>query len=394
MTHRIRKWHQQTTDGFSLVELMVGLTVGMLVLLIISQVFAVSEGQKLTVTSTTDSVESGAVGLYYMERELRMAGYGLSNSAYFGCQVEANDSTRTGTFPNIAFPLVPVQITQGANGAPDSVFLVYGNSDGFGTGATFSPSGAGTFSVLNRAGFYTGDLVIAVGGGTDGNLAGPPASGNVCELVEATSLPTAAGQTDFLYFNQSSYVNMAGTTVTPTHNPGAGLGVSFSNTGTLLDLGQAPRGVTYSIAVSADGNHYTLQSADIFSNQTAAVVDDVINLQAQYGLDNGISNPSDATMAHTTYVANDGVVDEYIDSLPANPTPAQWAQVLSVRVALLARSKVMEKKNAAGNCTTTTSVPSWSGGTFSTVTSIADWGCYHYRVFETIVPLRNMIWKH
>jgi type IV pilus assembly protein PilW len=35
--------------------------------------------------------------------------------------------------------------------------------------------------------------------------------------------------------------------------------------------------------------------------------------------------------------------------------------------------------------------PAWSGGTFL-ISTDPNWMCYRYRVFETTVPLRNMIW--
>jgi len=79
--------------------------------------------------------------------------------------------------------------------------------------------------------------------------------------------------------------------------------------------------------------------------------------------------------------------------MPAAPTAADWSRVLAVRVALLARGKIKEKRDPATNtCTTTTAAPTWGGGT-AFIINTPDWGCYHYRVFETTIPLRNVIWK-
>jgi type IV pilus assembly protein PilW len=85
----------------------------------------------------------------------------------------------------------------------------------------------------------------------------------------------------------------------------------------------------------------------------------------------------------------DAVVDTWDNTLPANPT--LWMQVRAVRIALLARSAQMEK-------TAVTAVaPTWNGGTAFAVTNPADgtdWHNYRYRVYETVVPLRNMIWSN
>ena len=83
-------------SGLTLIEALVGLVIGLVGVLIITQVFAAFEGQKRTTTSGTDSVESGNIALYLLEREIRMAGYGMNSWQFFGCTVEANDSSRTG----------------------------------------------------------------------------------------------------------------------------------------------------------------------------------------------------------------------------------------------------------------------------------------------------------
>ena len=104
-----------------------------------------------------------------------------------------------------------------------------------------------------------------------------------------------------------------------------------------------------------------------------------MQLKAQYGKDTN----------------DDGQVDSFDSTQPT--TSAEWAQIVAVRVAVVARSSLMEKPNATtGLCDTTTAasvnMPTWSGGTFD-LSANADWQCYRYKTFETTVPLRNMIWK-
>jgi type IV pilus assembly protein PilW len=69
---------------------------------------------------------------------------------------------------------------------------------------------------------------------------------------------------------------------------------------------------------------------------------------------------------------------------------------MAVRVALVARSTQYERPEPNQQCATTTDVMAakWSGwAKFSTAGYPADWKCYRYKVFETIVPLRNVIWR-
>ena len=114
----------------------------------------------------------------------------------------------------------------------------------------------------------------------------------------------------------------------------------------------------------------------------------VINLQAVYGLD--------------TTSPRDNVVDSWTATSPT--TPAGWAQVIALRVAVVARTTQYEGK--PGDTTFATNAePSWKpdGATAATLkvqslvtcpTSDTNcWKHYRYRVFETVVPLRNMLWQ-
>ena len=79
-------------------------------------------------------------------------------------------------------------------------------------------------------------------------------------------------------------------------------------------------------------------------------------------------------------------------------------QVLALRVAVVARSDQYEKENVTFNN------PSWDVGTEVAaslgavacgismclplkVDSLPDWQHYRYKVFDTVIPLRNMLWN-
>ncbi|MGD9953923.1 MAG: PilW family protein, partial [Burkholderiales bacterium] len=100
--------------GFTLVELMVGVLIGLIGTVVIFQVFAVSESQKRTTTGGSDAQLNGVFGLFQIERDVRMAGYGLNYLALLGCQI--NGYYEPGGQP-ISFKLVPVEIINGVAGA-------------------------------------------------------------------------------------------------------------------------------------------------------------------------------------------------------------------------------------------------------------------------------------
>lgn len=107
--------------GFSLVEVMVGMVIALLGIIIIFQVFAVSEGIKRTTTSGGDALQNGASALFSLERLLKEAGYGIFSSTNFA--------------PLPADPLgtAPVTITAGAANASDSIVLRYRQNWDFGS---------------------------------------------------------------------------------------------------------------------------------------------------------------------------------------------------------------------------------------------------------------------
>jgi type IV pilus assembly protein PilW len=100
-----------------------------------------------------------------------------------------------------------------------------------------------------------------------------------------------------------------------------------------------------------------------------------------------------------------------VDSYTAkSPTDAVgWGQVRSVRLALVSRSNAPERPSGGGGCDATpeynaaldddTYPVRWARGPDAPkgkpidVRTSDDWRCYKYKVYETVVPLRNMLWR-
>ena len=356
--------------GMSLVEILVGVLIGLIGIVVIFQVLATAEERKRTTSSGSDAQVAGAIALYTMERNLRPAGYGFSASTYMGCTVNAYDSARPGG--NFTFPLAPIQITQGASGAPDTLTVLWGNSSTFVATQTFTASAATSKKTQGRAGLQTGDLVVVAG-------AGP-----VCAMAEVTDNTNADGAT--IDHAAGSYTNAAGTSAVARFNPAGGPVVAFTQ-GNLFNFGTVPVRNIWSIrsgkvlTVSND-LRYTDANGDGL-NDWVEVAEGIIDLQAEYGVDLDNNNMISSAEWQTA-------------------TPADWSKVRAIRVALLSRSGQYEKTKV------TTSAPSWIGNTTPAVNTFTmnnvdgtpdtdpsdpnNWRNYRYRVFQTIIPLRNMIW--
>ena len=350
-------------SGLSLIEILVGVVIGMLGIVVIFQTLSSWEARRYSTAGGADAQVIGAIAIHSLERDIKPAGYGYSLSTLMGCTVNAIDTARP--TPAFTFTLAPVIITQGASGAPDTITTLYGGGNQMVGGQTFSTSSASSKRLQSRSGVQAGDLAFIA------------AAGPLCQMVEIS----ATNNVDTITVNHAtgSYVNSAGATVTARYNTATPV-VTFT-TGNFYDIGALPSRNIWSIR-NVDTLIVTndLRYADTNSdglNDWNEIGDNIIDLQADYGVDANLDNRISASEWTTT-------------------TPTAWNRVLAVRVALLVRNSQYEKS------VITSTAPTWMGGTFtmrnvdgttdSNPASANNWRNYRYRVHQAVVPLRNMLW--
>jgi len=380
---------QKRSSGFSLVEILVGMVMGLLGMIIIFQVFEVSEGIKRTSTSGGDAMQYGALALFTLERDLRMAGAGINSSALAGCKTHMYDSEAN---PKVRPPITLVPFVIDPNpldkNLPDMLSITYGNSQSQSypvemTNTMTTPTSI--IKVKQRYGFLPTNMVI---------IAQPKKD---CWYAEITGLSDAAGETDQIQHGTAAYEDINKNSVTPRYNGPNGFtdedglvtlyeGGLGDESAKIYNVSSKPTRSIYSV----DLNTRQLMLDSNRSGGLAPVVDNIVQLKAQYGHDNGVN---DGSVDNTTYKAMDGMVDNYSASMPTSPAASDWLNVRSVRLAIVARSALPEKPSVDGGpCDTTTAAPTWAGGTLD-LSNDPNWQCYRYRVFESIVPLRNAIWQ-
>jgi type IV pilus assembly protein PilW len=376
--------------GFTLVEVLVGMAIALIGMVMMFQAMGSWEARKRTTASGSDAQISGSIAMFSFERDLKLAGYGFGNAASMGCTVAAYDSTRPapGTF---SFVMTPVLITDGAAGASDSVTILYGTATTMSSSQTFSNLTNASIRLNTRTGMQNGDLVIAADSG-----------GALCGLYEITGSANADGLSiDHGTGTYTNYVNNENVDA-QTSLSGAPLallqakfmnntGSARFNNGTTKGVGVAGAafnmGTFPKLNIWQISNRRFLTVTNTLANQTAIeVAEGIVNLQAEYGIDaNG-----DGVVGAGEWQAAD---------------PAVWSQLRSIRIAILARSQQFEKNNVLANgveVPVTPNAPTWAGGTF-TMTNLDgspdtnpgnanDWRRYRYRVYETVIPLRNMLW--
>ncbi len=80
-SHVCESLRARKSRGFSLMELMVGVVIGLIATLIIFQVFAVSEGLKRNTTAAGDAQTTGLISSFILGQELGNAGSGDDGGA-------------------------------------------------------------------------------------------------------------------------------------------------------------------------------------------------------------------------------------------------------------------------------------------------------------------------
>src|SRR5262252_1584589 len=190
MTYKIKQ------IGLSLVELMIAMAIGLIVMLVVYQLFAVSEGTRRTSVAGSDAQMSAAIAVSALQDRIRNAGYGVNSPALLGCRVQGWNTI----FPpgqTMSFNVTPVVITQGNdNNAAgvgrdsDQITIMYGD---VGT-STVQVSLAGDMAsptddikLVRRYGIKPGDVFILRENGATVIPAQPGVT--VCSLGEVTGTP-------------------------------------------------------------------------------------------------------------------------------------------------------------------------------------------------------------
>jgi len=389
--------------GFSLVELMVGMAIGLIGITIITHLYLTNEKYKRSTTGAGTAQVNGAIALYTLERDIRASGYGINHSALLGCTCAGAGCSPLRyhyngvySFPPAAGavasrpPLMPAPVVIASTaGTPDTITVLASgdNEAAVPIQMTENMANAGAAFKLDGTANYREP------GGTNPIWIAPNgyfvivAQAGTCALARATNVTAS-----------SSNIEHTGASL---WNPAAGSSLpTFSAGAYVFNIGITPVWRTYSVLTTA--NAYKLQVADVMrvidgsAPTPLQIVDDIVDIQAEYGRDAN----NDGRVADT----------EWSPTAPANA--AEWQQVLAIRVGVLARSGNYEQPDPPGSACAATIVnlpdnqsssAVWAGTYTAGTTTVKPESaftvpgglpsCYKHRVFETVIPLRNMIWR-
>lgn len=365
-------------QGFSLIELMVSVAIGLIVTLAITGVLVASEQRKRTSTSVNDINQTGAYVSYVLDKAIRSAGSGFSekSAAVFGCALKAS---RSGTpilpaalpAPFTAFSatvrVAPVVIGKGQSlSGQDDVLMVMAGNGGFAESAVKVTPGLADGSSLNLPNtltFQNKDLLLLAGNSGD------------CLVTEVNGTPAAGAQQLALggtFFGNGVAAFDAGSLVIPIGN-------------------EASRPPQFRLfGVGANNTLFSHDLLQIASTAPLPLAEGVVQMHARYGVDSN----------------GDGVLDTWADAVGdfspgslLNGTEAarnRLRSIVAVRVGLVLRTSLPELR---GNLPqgevvapeTLVLFQDLAGALQQTFRPGADGAKFRHRTAEITIPVRNAL---
>lgn len=371
--------------GFSMIELMVGIVIAIIVITIVMQALAVYENQKRITTSGSDSDINGALALFQIERDAKMAGFGLLSPSGFTCPLGIN-IYYNGTTVSDGALLAPILITDGASGAPDTIRFVRSDSV-YGLAPLRlikSMPNASSIVTANAPGGITHSGMF---------LVGAPDGSKICTLMQASqdAQPIAAGNGWNLQHNPGGSFpwNPSNPNNVFTNAPSYVIGDIVESMGDFMIS-------TYRIQCSDNGAPSDSNQCDLvqFNPLSAGTVNwananlnhvaaQIVDLQAQYG----VAAAGDPTGTVTAWVDATG-------STWAAPSAADSLRIKAIRIAVVARASKYEKTTVSPSSLTLWPATSSPAGAQKTTSLTTAEQHYRYKVFYQVIPLINMIWAN
>lgn len=367
---------KRAQSGMSLVELLVGILIGLVATLAISNLFSGFEARKRTIAGGADAQSSGVLAMYYIQRDAQNAGYGLplynsSDPSPLLCPIDTSIN-QSGVVINLS----PVVIEDGGAGN-DIVRIRYGN-----------PASGGA-SMRATGNMNTPSL--------DGRLIG--CQENDVVLFHQTPANPACSMARLKKLNGDRTINtLSELNTVPTANPVTDLnGADWVRFSCLGVWNQYEFSVNDKHELARTGG--TPGSNPFPDNTAVAVASEIVSLQAQYG----VADTIDPTATSATAAAYINRVDRWVDATGQFGTAMVLLdrnRIRSMRVAVVARDGNLQKKDVSqpcnGNTVGLSKVCIWQADANPAnvdLSAIPNWQRYRYRTFEATIPLRNVIWN-
>lgn len=403
LVHNRRSHPRSRAMGFSLIELMVASTIGLIVTLAVTS-SVLSMGRQFSVVGSNVAAQGSAqIALSLLDASGRAAGAGFYNNGRLICPTwNAWNGTSIVSDGGVFMPARIV--SGGGNTISDTVVF----TGGTGTGALSTVPVMDTALGANIKVSAAGNLAL-----NDLGVIGVPGSAQPCTLLQVTSAPAAsssgcggnATSCNLLIHSANQGLNPNPTSF--ANAPTYGFAASGGTIGPAVvsRVGSSAAGFrqdAFAVQCNSLVRFNAFMSPTVpactqnplsFGAGVDAIATDIVLMHAQYGI-----SSSAASDVVTSWVEPSGATW-------GAPTSANVALIKAVRIVLVARSKEADNKQVSAACTNGNGVVNTGPCSFqdavapvidlsaTPVVSGKTWRNYRYRVHQAVIPLRNVIWS-
>ncbi|MBS0372661.1 MAG: PilW family protein [Proteobacteria bacterium] len=402
-----RRGLPESMRGVSLVEVMIGLVVGLIASLVVIRSFTASDMFRRNIGNTADAAQTVAISAARLNALFEQAGGSfVQGRNIWGCSLKAKRNGATLLPASTAYPapftsfptavrVLPVGILDGGTGS-DILMVMAGSSPSANRGIAFSTSDGSTLLVSNPNGVAIG----ASAGSSNDLLLSVPQDLSVapgdCQVVQVASnyssgLPVTDASFGYKVMPASAAV------VAPASYSSIRLNSASTSYGLLptsisasspsiFPLGAETASTFSLLSVNTNGE---LVEYDLLQRRGAEPFgENVILIKARYGVDDGVGG-----------TPNDNVVDEWV-----SPADSEWTlakltdgktateqkidQIKAIRIGVIVRTPQVVVSNTKP--TTLVLFADLPAARQVSRTLSTDEQKYGYQVFDWVIPLRNM----
>lgn len=385
-------------SGVSLIELMVGLAVGLIVTLVVISALGTMSTQRRIAVSGDDAKDSGQTALTMLERSAKLAGAGLFYNGQLICT--SLNAYNTVMISNGA-TLAPALIADGGSTGSDEITFTYANANGGSSVANLVDNmlaNTNLFTVNNQGSLAVGDMA----------LVGVPGSTRPCTLFQVTGFTGVVGGANCnditsgcvkILRNPSSDFNPPNPAGVYADAPAYGYQnlAGIAGPAVITRIGNFNH-QTYRVMCNSLVSHSafavpTCVQSPLAYTDAIPLAGNIVMLKAQYGI---------------TDSADSDVVTSWVNATTswATPDAAAIPRIKAIRVAVVSRSTEAGAGAVTSACTNAAGVANVGPCSFHDadspvidlsavpVASGKTWQNYRYRVFHSVIPLRTVLWNY
>ncbi|MDR1530384.1 MAG: PilW family protein [Burkholderiales bacterium] len=363
-----RYWvHKQ--HGFTLIEILVALVIGLLSIYAVYTVYEGSEQAKRNITAVGDAQVSGLYAVFLMTRELSNAGASIASNGTQLSNCAEGDTLLNSPGSDLSLRPVPALIRSNAGLAQIEVF--YGDAVALPVSLT----------VNNVIGGVDNQIIIEAPTGIMSDSVLVFARGGNCAVYRV--LPSGGG-----------LINPPDMTTNLVTVRLDGVPTSVAANDDIIVLGTQP--IRRHFYVDASGTlqmqewRFTSAAAGWEYARTDSIVANVVAFNAQYGVDNN----NDGAIDSWRY-ATDGFSFDTVRGAPL----ATLRTIKAVRIGIVIRADEPDREFKQGftktfftDCPPAGTCDSQFTFTQAALPPDAPFG-WRYRAYETVIPLKNVIWN-